>query len=145
MKKIRSLIVPDAKWEAQSSQRHWARKHFMLDKDGVRGLYKENPNTKSTNLYLKCISSADVFWTVIAVHESLLYAEQKKTWNKVKDQYYEIGKIKVDWILNYYLICAANLPNKSKAPLESIVVEHLFEHLQIDLVDMCKEGDDQWK
>ena len=70
------------------------------------------------------------------VHSQVQHAGQHKTFDAVQEQYYGITRKEVDSLLQHCRVCALNKPNRSKAPLEPIVVERLFERVQMDLIGM---------
>ncbi|KAF8533038.1 hypothetical protein BDD12DRAFT_900640 [Trichophaea hybrida] len=60
---------------------------------------------------------------------------QDKTWTEIDRKYYGITKKEVAFLLEYCAICAKTLSAKTAAPLEAIIVNELWERLQIDLID----------
>ena len=68
------------------------------------------------------------------------HAGRDKTWAEIDRQYYGITKTEVTDLLKHCASCALTKPARTVAPLESIVVEHLWERLQIDLIDYRHTG-----
>ena len=85
---------------------------------------------------MRCVGSADVFSIIHQVHESQLHCGIKKTWQHIQEHYAGISRDEVQWVINHCQICVVNASNKAKGPLQPIIVNDLFERLQIDLVDM---------
>ena len=68
-----------------------------------------------------------------------------KTWEAFNSRYYGVNKETVIWLLARCAICLHDRPNKTRLPLEPIVVNKRLERVQVDLIDMRHQPDEQFK
>ena len=87
----------------------------------------------------------DIFKYIKSVHIEVGHAGISKTWEAFNSQYYGVNKDTVIWLLARCAICLHDRPNKTRAPLEPIVVNQRLERVQVDLIDMRHQPDGQFK
>ena len=86
-----------------------------------------------------------LYTAIVSLHCQIPHGGQEKTFIRLSEQYYGIIRPEVRWLLKHCKVCGLNRPNRTRPPLEPIVVSRLFERVQIDLIDMRHEPDDQFK
>ena len=86
------------------------------------------------------------FDVITRVHCQHAHPGKNKTFDLVRQDFYGITKEEVAWIVKHCRICLNNQPAISRQPLEPIISNNVFEHIQIDLIDMRLEKDSiyQW-
>lgn len=104
---------------------------------------KGNPDTGTPQLIVH--RDWQVYSIIVNTHCSIPHGGQEKTFSRLSAEYYAIIRPEVHWLLKHCKVCGLNRPNRTRPPLEPIVVSHLFERVQIDLIDMRHEPDDQFK
>ena len=69
-----------------------------------------------------------------------MHAGRYKARAEIDRNYYGITKTEVAFLLKHCATCAKARTGKTVAPLESIIVKELWEHLQIDIIDFWHLG-----
>ena len=128
-----------------------ALRDFCLNEDD-RLCQKANPETSTSELIV--LRDWQLYGVISNTHCGIPHGGQEKTFAKLSEEYYGIIRPEVRWLLKHckvcspcfiyfeilYLhnvqVCGLNRPNRTRPPLEPIVVSRLFERVQIDLIDM---------
>ena len=119
-----------------AKKRSWVKAAFHVAGDRLF----RNPN-KSYPVRREVISLPELFDTVTEVHNSLGHVGQDATSKHVLDQYFGVSKREIIELLRHCAICNRKHQSKSKGPLINIIVERLFQRVQIDLIDMRHDPD----
>jgi hypothetical protein len=91
------------------------------------------------------VPGSEAFDLVVREHLRLLHAGRDKTWAAIELKYYGIQKQDVNWIVAHCRNCILNRPSASKAPLQPITSNNVFERVQIDLIDMRHEPSERYQ
>jgi len=115
----------------QQQARYTAGQHYQ----GINGQLYRQPEGKY-KLPWFCPCEHEVCDLIVKEHaHELMHAGHDKTWAEIDCKYYGITKTEVAFLLEHCATCAETRSKKTVAPLESIIVKELWEHLQIDLID----------
>jgi len=77
-----------------------------------------------------------VFDQIVKEHANdLMHSGRDKTWAEIDCKYYGVTKMEVAFLLEHCTTCAMTTSGKTVAPLQSIIVKELWEHLQIDFIN----------
>ena len=87
------------------------------------------------------ITENQIWDTVIAVHNNGGHIGQEVTAKKISIQYYGVTREEVLFLVKLCEIYYRQAASKSKGPLKSIISTHLFERVQIDLIDITATPD----
>ena len=136
------LDQPDLKPKnaADSNFKHQAKTEFELVN---RQLYQRPKGKHSQSRYIVLESKA--FDLIVNKHLQPLYASQDKTFIAIDAKYYSIKIKEVEQVCLYCKNYTLNRPLSTRAPLEPIIVNHTFERLQIDLIDMRHKPSRRYK
>lgn len=117
----------------------WNLKHRTLaDFELVNGcLHRKADNVYQSPRYY--VSENEGFGYIVREHVRLEHPGQDRTRLAVDVRYYGIDKLEVGWVCAHCWYCKLNRRSAVKAPLEPIIVNRMFERLQIDLIDMRYE------
>lgn len=74
----------------------------------------------------------------------IIMERKNKTYNTINERYHGITRSEVTELLQHYQLCARNKPSQSRGPLQPIVVNNLWERVQIDLIDMRADPDGEY-
>jgi hypothetical protein len=136
------LLHPDVKAKGQHESNLKSRsKNFELHPHTSELLRKQPDGTLS----LPVVNKYDVYFKIKDVHQSLGHPGRDKTWEEVQKRYSGIAKEDIAWMAKNCAICAINAASQAVAPLNPIKADNLFERIQVDLIDMRKEPDGQYK
>ena len=78
---------------------------------------------------------------IVAKYKSLLYVNQSKIVSYINKEYYKVISDKTIQLLKYYAICNKKTFSKSKGLLVNIQLYYLFEHIQINLINIKSDPD----
>lgn len=120
----------------------WAKKSFELRENG-RVLYR-SPE-KGYDDFRRVIWPTEVSDVIARVHLKNLHTGRDKTWVELDKRFYGLNKSEVMWVIDHCAYCLANKATATKAPLEPIISNQIFERVQIDLVDMRHEPSGRYK
>lgn len=122
------------------------KKYTLIDEQLHRLPENVNNRGKITELgYRLVVINHDVFRYVKSVHVDVGHVGINKTWETFNSRYYGVNKDTMKWLLARCAVCLHDRPNKTRAPLEPIVVNKRLERVQIDLIDMRCQPDQQFK
>ena len=113
------------RYELVDGQLH--RRSEIINKRGHRGI--------KTGRRLVIIDH-DIFKHIKGVHIEIGHAGISKTWEAFNSRYYGVNKETIIWLLARCAVCLYDRPNKTRAPLEPIIVNQRLERVQVDLIDM---------
>ena len=82
---------------------------------------------------------------IVRFHDAIGHNGVRKTHQKLVEEVYGISQEDVAQLLPACKMCLLNRPSNTKALLEPIVVERVFERVQIDLIDFRHEPDGKFK
>ena len=88
------------------------------------------------DLLLRQVFVYDAGDIIVARHKSLGHIGEDKTWQDISRKYYGISQMQVKMILKQCTTCMKQAPNRTRAPLQPILVERTLERLQIDMMDI---------
>lgn len=149
------LLDPERKCEGKSTEarqqrniRHDALKKYILV-DGQLYRKSETINKrrhKGVQMgQRKVVVDHDIFRYIKSVHIEVGHAGINKTWEAFNSRCYGVNKETIIWMLARCTVCLHDRPNKTRAPLEPIVVNKRLERVQVDLIDMRHQPDGQYK
>ena len=122
------------------------RKYILIDNQLYRLPETVNRHGKTMEFQQRLVvTNYDIFRYVKSVHIDAGHVGINKTWEAFNSRYYGVNKNTVVWLLARCAICLHDRPNKTRAPLEPIVVNHRLERVQADLIDMRHQPDGQYK
>ena len=78
-------------------------------------------------------------------HDITGHAGMDAAWKAIDSDYYGIVREEVRQAIKKCQICARKASNRSKGPLTPILVNNLFERVQVDLIDFRDTSDNQYK
>ena len=85
----------------------------------------------------RCIILADTAFDAIKrEHLQLQHAGRDKAFASVEAKYCGVIKDGVAWVVARCKNCLLNRPSAVRPPFQTIEVNHTFERIQIDLIDM---------
>ena len=93
----------------------------------------------------KVITESEIFDHIRDVHPQFEHAGVNKVAHTIANRYHGIRKVEVEWLLKRCQSCLLERQNRSRAPLEPIIVDRILERVQIDLVDFRHEPNGQYK
>lgn len=118
--------------------RHDAKVKYDLFNGRLRYKQKNQP-------FKWVVTDLEVFDIVVKVHLNLGHAGRRKTFEELDQDYYGISRREVEWLLDHCATCACQKIQTKTAPLKPIVVDKLFERVQVDLIDMRAEPDGKFQ
>jgi hypothetical protein len=87
----------------------------------------------------------EVFDIITSAHCSNQHPGIDKTYKNIRGHYIRIVRSVIAWLLAYCFTCASKPVSKTHAPFLPLVVNNLFERVQIDLIDMRGDSDGDFK
>ncbi|RFU36327.1 hypothetical protein B7463_g118, partial [Scytalidium lignicola] len=126
--------------QADSNLKHRAITQFELEN---KKLYRLPDVLNPVRRY--AVQDNEVFDIIAQEHIKLLHAGQTKVWSEIKRKYYGIKRYDIEFIIRRCKNCGLNRLASTKAPLEPIVTERAWEHVQVDLIDMRHEPSGKYK
>jgi hypothetical protein len=122
--------VPDG----LSSKFRWKTRKFYSFEDG-----KLRTDNKEV------VPTTRIFDTIVRIHDVLIHSGIGKTASYIAKHYYGISKQCVAKLLHECNTCALYQRNMTTAPLEPIPSTAFMERVQMDLIDMSKQPDREYK
>jgi hypothetical protein len=92
------------------------------------------------------VTDLEVFDLIVNAHLTLGHAGSRKTYEELDRDCYRISRQEVEWLLKHCTTCAMEKSQSKTAPIKAVIVNKLFERLQVDLIDMSAtpDGDYRW-
>jgi hypothetical protein len=136
------LDNPDKKPENQTESRlkHRALTEFQLINNK---LYRLSDSRFPELRYV--VPESEVFDIIAGIHQQLLHTGKNKIWEAIQRRFYGIKRQDVDFVVKRCKNCTFNRPAITKVFLILIVINRVWERVQVDLIDMRYESSDQYK
>jgi len=125
----------------EKSLKHQAREQYEVENNK---LYRY-PKEEKRGSRVEVIKEKEYLDTMIQCHMELHHAGRDKLYPHMQKQYYGASRDDCQWIIDNCKVCVHNRADKSKAPLQPIIVSKVWERLQIDLIDFRHEPCGQYK